>query len=298
MLVLGDSIPWGLGLQEGNKFHSIVASRIGAELGYSKVHKKVLAHSGAILGTNTETYAGDTEVHGEVNRDYPTIFQQCDAFDGLKRSIDLILVDGGINDIGVSNLLNPFLDDSSLQDKIDTVFYSNMKALLRKLTRQYPNAIVIVTSYYAIVSNGTNFEKLEAWLSALGLVVKVLDLFEEDVIEQSRLFSAHSRTMLQKAISEVNESLREERVHFAIPHFTDYNAVFASKSWLWGLDRVDDGVRVTDEVSGTRFRECEKYDSGVFLCKISSVGHPNVTGAQKYAEKIVEILERVGVLSA
>jgi hypothetical protein len=67
---------------------------------------RVLAHSGATIGV------GDTEtadpVDGEVPTSYPTILQQCDLFTGLRDKVDLVLMDGGMNDVDVTTILNPF----------------------------------------------------------------------------------------------------------------------------------------------------------------------------------------------
>jgi hypothetical protein len=46
--------------------------------------------------------------NGETPEARPTIIEQCDSFADSPDTVDLVLLNGGINDIGVATILNPF----------------------------------------------------------------------------------------------------------------------------------------------------------------------------------------------
>jgi lysophospholipase L1-like esterase len=107
MLVVGDSLMWGQGLQESEKFYSLVKVAIQERNPGVTVRAIVRAHSGATIGWNK---GGTAErLDGEIPTSYPTIQQQVEEFTGPPeaKAIDLVLVDGGINDVKVDRILNP-----------------------------------------------------------------------------------------------------------------------------------------------------------------------------------------------
>ena len=102
MLVLGDSISWGQGLKDDHKAWHLVKTWLQETTG-RVVRERVEAHSGAVIGSTETTRISSTEMlDGEVNRAVPTVNEQIDA--ALKSYadpglVDLVLVDGCINDI-------------------------------------------------------------------------------------------------------------------------------------------------------------------------------------------------------
>src|SRR5919106_4388793 len=107
MLVLGDSVLWGEGLKTEQKSWYHVKLWIEKTTG-RPVIEKIEAHSGAVIegGSDDETFK---TTDGEVNLAFPTIREEVDRAlqhygDGSK--VDLILVSGCVNDIGLPNLLN------------------------------------------------------------------------------------------------------------------------------------------------------------------------------------------------
>jgi hypothetical protein len=79
IVVFGDSVTWGQGLLDTEKFSTIVGTRLGVPV----EHITMLAHSGAVIGVgiNPEVPAQP----GEVPRPYPTILQQVNGFSDAPR---------------------------------------------------------------------------------------------------------------------------------------------------------------------------------------------------------------------
>src|SRR4051794_34449706 len=97
VVVYGDSVTWGQGHKDGNKFANQVASALGATV-------KMIAHSGATIGRgDAQTGSGGPESPNH----YPTILQQLAAASDDPDQAAVVIVDGGINDIGVPTILSP-----------------------------------------------------------------------------------------------------------------------------------------------------------------------------------------------
>ena len=158
MLVLGDSIMWGQGLKPEEKFSWRIKCWL-QEKTNRDVRQQVFAHSGALISGGPATAPGFRSNDGEVNLPYPSINEQLDharAFYGPGNAkVNLILLDGCINDVDVSNLLNVTTDPNWLRERINTSCKLGMHDLLKRVTESFPNAQVIVPSYYRIVSDST-----------------------------------------------------------------------------------------------------------------------------------------------
>ena len=157
MLVLGDSIMWGQGLRPEEKFSWRIKCWL-QEKTNREVRQSVFAHSGALIAGATETPRFKSD-DGEVNLPYPSINEELDharAFYGPGNTkVNLILLDGCINDVDVSNLLSVATDPKWLRERINTSCKVGMHDLLKRVTDTFPNARVIVPSYYRIISSST-----------------------------------------------------------------------------------------------------------------------------------------------
>ena len=111
MLVLGDSISWGQGLKDEHKAWFLVKKWLELNSG-RPVRVQVEAHSGAVIGELTAPGADprtNYTVDGEISRADPTINDQ---IENALRSradpsqVDLVLVNGCINDVDSRRLLN------------------------------------------------------------------------------------------------------------------------------------------------------------------------------------------------
>jgi glycerophosphoryl diester phosphodiesterase len=232
VLVLGDSVMWGQGLTPAKKFYSIVQEWLKGVV-QRDVNVTVMAHSGASILPVEESATG---CDGEVNISWPTInTQRLDA--ALKyrragidpRQVDLVLVNGGINDVGASNLVNPFFRSSEIKQGAEKYCYSAMRDLLLEIADTFCNARIVVTGYFPIISIQTPSDMLIRLIFAVLDVPKVgrlllVKLFElarrgigldqkeagpllERAAELSDIWYRESTLALQKAVKEVNETL-------------------------------------------------------------------------------------------
>jgi lysophospholipase L1-like esterase len=307
ILVLGDSIEWGQGLVEEKKFFTLVANEIKSRESGIGVYTQVLAHSGATIGAQVDSPGGATSLDGEVPRGSPTIWQQIHNFQGTKDSVDYVLIDGGINDVTVEDIVNPFSNVSAteLAAKTKESCFTAMSELLKEVKGEFKNAQVIVTGYYKIISSESDVSGLVALLVNLGflavgvegaIAAAILTAVEVGkMVERSRIFFEESKERLQQAVQATNDAVTTgPSVKFAQPPFGDENALFAPNSWLWGLGLSLEPEDVPpDGVADSRAAACEAagdQTQSVDLCKRASVGHPNVEGASRYANAIIAVL--------
>ena len=158
MLVIGDSIMWGQGLRDEEKFSSRVKCWLQEKTNREvKLHME--AHSGAVISGSASAQPAFTSINGEVNMTSPTINDQLDHavqfYKQSQTSPALILMNGCINDIGVKNLLaaSTALEDLRTQARLNCG--EKMQLLLRRVKDSFPQAQVVVTGYYPIVSQQT-----------------------------------------------------------------------------------------------------------------------------------------------
>ena len=154
MLVLGDSIMWGQGLRDEEKFSSRVKCWL-QEKTNREVKLHVEAHSGAVISgaVTPQTFTTSDE---EVNLTSPTINEQLDHAIQFYRenqaSPALILMNGCINDVGVKNLLAASTPLEDLRTQVRQSCGEKMRLLLQRVRNSFPLSQVVVTGYYPIVS--------------------------------------------------------------------------------------------------------------------------------------------------
>ncbi|MCM3140877.1 IPT/TIG domain-containing protein [Brevibacillus sp. MER 51] len=297
MLVMGDSVSWGQGLQEHEKFYSIVGAAVQAREGNIKQYTQVLAHSGAIIGEGKDDIVAP--VDGEVPKSFPTILQQCAFFKGEADRVDLILLDGGMNDVDVRTVLNPFHPADLAKLHYD-YFYGSMKELLVKVTNKFTQAKVIVTGYYPPVSEKSDMTAVEALLIGVGAIVGgvgggaaggILGAAElEKVYKRCAQLEAESKVYLRKAIDERNAELGQQRIFFADPNFGPEHAALTDDPYVFGinLDLTPQDLIAAERLVSCTEAGCTGLDFEI--CKRASIGHPNQKGAQAYANAILPLL--------
>ena len=119
-MVYGDSVTWGQGHKDGNKFATQVASALGATV-------KMIAHSGATIGRDD---AQTGSCGPESPNHYPTILQQLATASDDPDQAALVIVDGGINDIGVPTILSPITSNKYLRNVTRRYCHDDMLFLL------------------------------------------------------------------------------------------------------------------------------------------------------------------------
>lgn len=306
MLVLGDSVTWGQGLLEEQKFSTLVGVAIASQPGVEGVETTVLAHSGAIIGLHPYDPTSLPPLDGEVPSSYPTIVQQAAAFSDPPAEIDLILLDGGINDVGPFHILDPLISTDDISDLAEHYCHLAMRQLLQTMTGTQPNPLlvtpvfanakIIVSGYYQIFSEQSDEFLLAAYLFVMGLLEGTFfaDAAElQRVIENCLTFAEQANLKLQQAVDEANAALGgPARIFFANPGFGPANAIAAPDSFIFAINPplypADD-----PSVAEQRALACAAAGStrtNIPLCLLASAGHPNPSGAQAYADAIIPLL--------
>jgi hypothetical protein len=294
IVALGDSVVWGQGLRMEHKFPSLVAQALG-----SATPPKFIAHAGAVIGVGRANAPGASSP--EIPYSYPTILTQCSGFNDNPNGVDLVLLDGGINDVDVRNILNPLTNFVALGDRTKLHCYSDMKQLLVAVATKFsnPNTKIVVTSYYPILSRDSDPLRVPHLLQLHGIA---LPDFLDTVPLIQKIFSLclqfwhDSEMWLGHAVTETNAALGGNRIRFAVPEFTEKNAVFASDPWLWGVGLPPD-FPPEDEVAANRIPACDSFYRGKIEdllaceeCHRASAGHPNVPGASAFAKAVKQAL--------
>ena len=324
LVVLGDSIQWGQGLPEECKFTELVRARIEKELRRPAVLVHRYARSGASIGAKGDGLDGEgkpTAGHfdpgsllGELPGGMPTVHAQASALlldSAIDRtSIDLVLLDGGINpdDPGSPDGSDPFTRVLNPLTRIDDLRSDALKAcagrmggLLRRIVAGLPNARVVVTGYYPIFSSDSDVPLAIPWLQAVVVGFPLFALLEGILLARlsalSAVWAEASAAALRTAVDEVNAGLGgPPRVGYAHVPFGPENCLFAPKSWLWGLNSL---FQAEDLVAQARLSLCKELQRDKDPFSVwASVGHPNQKGAVQYAAAIVHTLRDLGVLPA
>jgi hypothetical protein len=185
IVVLGDSIQWGQGLKAPHKIAELVGVALAGnpKTGVGSVEVLTFfrfAHSGATINTALDSTQGPTlapaSPSAEVPSATPTITDQvAGAVSALQvaqipvTEIRLVILDGGINDVGVANILNPFASGDTLRATTNAACggaltvpgaaalaggkaTGQMTNLLTAVGAAFPKAVVVVTGYYDILS--------------------------------------------------------------------------------------------------------------------------------------------------
>jgi lysophospholipase L1-like esterase len=292
MLVLGDSIMWGQGLKTPDKAWWRLKNWLQQKTGRD-VRERVEAHSGAAIEATpgSEMF---TSNDGEVNLLTPTINEQIEAarkYYGDPAQVDLILVNGCINDVDVRNLLDASTALDLLEVSIREKCGGRMQSLLQRIIREFPNAHVVVPSYYRILSPKSDDN------SFARLLVKSLTTQKPE-----------SRRMSDKQMLFVGIEYSPEHA-FSAPDTLLWNFMFGSTN-LSGLRHAivvltlgTAAYKPNDEVRDRRSKSCKetyKRPKGKredkaqkelrevrdLACRYASLGHPNKMGALIYAEAI------------
>ena len=327
MLVLGDSVSWGQGLRDADKFSTLVQQWLAQRLNGQRVVKWTFAHSGAVLGPNS--HDASPALPGEVPIGYPSVIAQLsiarnylahhpltDADHAAPvdpASVALVLVGGGINDVDVRNILtmDPTITDPErwIRKLARERCVERMRAhVLPPLLGTFPNADVIVTGYYAIVSEATQLGDLDGFLHDLGVLgslgsLVVTETVRRKLARQCTAFADETtkglREVVPKAqppaaiasadrgtVSRAVEKAPPARAHFVDCGLAPDQSFGASHTMLWG-------VPAADPLASERASECNALGATVdhLTCIEASAGHPNVAGARLIADRVIRRLD-------
>lgn len=323
--VFGDSIMWGQGLTESTKFTSLVADYLQTKFGTTigVYDEDRLAHSGATIMASNSSDDPIPDVsnpppkgnfEGEHPKSFPSITNQVAAWTQSSqisdeaREVDLVILNGGINDVNVRTILNPFESDINLVNKTVGACGNGMAQLLQDLLTTFPNAQVIVTGYCPIVSEETDL--LPLFLLAMGLGVlaglgaaiyflgstgpipsliggalgaSTAAWVKSRLVTRAALFASTANNSLSMSVSTMGP-----RVKFVTPQFNSANSIFAPDSLLFGVNVGLGTLNPVDPIAPMRLQLKDCSDD--IICKIASIGHPNERGAKAYFEAIRSVL--------
>jgi len=318
LVVIGDSIAWGAGLEKNKKYSFLVAEWVSKQL-KRPVDVNILAHTGATIGETDDPVVQSPD----LSSGSPTLMEQADSISDSE-NVDLILVSGGINDVTVDNIIKL---DHLVEPSESTLYYmtSNlgreawdsgvgwlstcseadlrqktkeikplMRDLLNKLITKCPNAVIVVTGYYPIISvKSTGLTETISTLMPNSQFIsdyQNLDnpIEKSQLSEKSEAFYDESTKSLTAAVQETSS----RRVAFAGIEFNPENCYGTGDSFLWriksGQTRTDDPlyecrVSLVGDGNGDKDR----------INKVAAVGHPNEKGAGLYFSAIKEEIEKI-----
>lgn len=324
MLVLGDSIMWGQGLKEEQKFSYQVAEWLRAQLPGIEVHRHVFAHSGAQIRADPVEDAKPPK-HGEVPSHFPSIIAQLETARTAvfplhppldPRSVALVLLDGGINDFGSKVIINP--DPTVGRAWVRRITrercVDRMKALLPRVFRTFPNAKIVVTNYFQIVSERSDmaylWELLRVWELVGGGINAMSEWLRTKMSDQSLAFHQESTNGFREAVADVSGHLAvggkrapvpgtvlevgrlertPSRVALAEVPFGPDNAYGGPDTYLFYVNEPDPAASVRKPIC---MAQVANASPELPNCLLAATGHPNTRGARAYARGITKVLER------
>lgn len=325
MLVLGDSILWGQGLKAEHKTWYHVKLWLEKNTG-RRVVERIEAHSGAVIerGSLADNL---TSPNREVNVGLPTINDELDAaarFYSDTSQVDLVLVSGCGNDVGLQNLLNAS-NTGQVDEMTDAKCGKPVENLLRRIANAFPAAQIIVAGYYPFFSAETRNDFVGKALARRFFKTQLNGaprMSSKEVFERLKVNSSQwhqtSNVKLAEAVRSINVELGRERVMFVKVAFPAAYSFAAPKTHLWGFNRSP--FRMTllflsfgkillpsnDEVRKQRTASCnelykdqqnetaaEKKERKALrlFCRYAALGHPNKKGAVLYADAITDVLK-------
>jgi len=293
ILTFGDSVTWGQGLLEEHKFDAIFAAAKSIPLTRA-------AHSGAVIGTRNDT---SSEVEsGEVPVPWPSVWQQVQAQRDWSQ-VEIALLNGGINDVGLTRILNPVTSTSQIAGLVNQFCGQNMEALLLALAAKLtaPGARIALLGYYPIFSSqslGASDDQVRSLLELHGVSTTSFmspatfgrPAFVPQVVTNCLAFWNRSNAAFRSAVAGANAALGRAVCSFVPGPFTEANALWAPDPLLWQLTPE---LTAEDEVSGSRGAVCQVLYGDVahlpqwIQCDRASVGHPNVAGSALIAGTLV-----------
>ncbi len=275
---------WGQGLTEDLKFATLVKNWVSANLPGREVTFQNFAHSGAIILPDAVQDAAGVYA-SEVPDHYPSIYAQLhralDTFGtrGITASeIDLVLLNGGINDIGVVSIIAPWHSSGSISELTRDSLSHGMNYLLPAAVGLFPTAKFIVPGYFPIITSDSSTPEVTVLLTGVfgPASVVVTPLVKDQLIANCSAFYGEADAGLRNAVAAQN-GRTPNRCVYADPGFTALNGYGASQRCLFNIGE-------NDPMLNARKTYCSAAGQGNDpLCNSASMGHPNVNGAIKYA---------------
>ncbi|HEV2133836.1 MAG TPA: hypothetical protein VGR47_06195 [Terracidiphilus sp.] len=163
LVVLGDSVMWGDGLTNPEKFVTLAGQSI-ADLAQKNVEIITFAHSGARLtlcdkDNLVPLLNSDMAPPGDLDSERPSIAQQTDIAVDVSGDgdADLVLMDGCINEVGATKIAYPyffdFVDKDEIAIRVHSFCSDNMAKALQHVQDRFRHATILMMGYYRVVSD-------------------------------------------------------------------------------------------------------------------------------------------------
>jgi lysophospholipase L1-like esterase len=324
-LVVGDSLIWGQGLREEQKFYQLTKEWLQADVFKNSraVNLKVKAHSGASI--NLRQYEidalqaaeiGEDEFfHREINLSFPSIRAQVDVarkeYEN-PQTVDLIMLTGGITDIRLSTILNPFKNNDELRRDITKHCNEKMFELLEHIAKEFPNALIAVGGYYPFISKHTpasrvfdgllelqNFPEPLEFLINNPLNRRVLKRYRKKMVERSKIWAENSTSEFKNAIDRVNAKFDNPRAVFIQSPITEETCIGTKNPLVFEIKNGTTGDDLAKERKSVckptldNLRKATNLKLKSRTCELAPVGHPNAQGSKAIAEAIKETLSPI-----
>ena len=323
LLVVGDSLVWGQGLREEDKSYYLTKNWLEKDVfGGGEINLKIKAHSGARIKLHEyEREAlenagkdGTKFYYPEINISFPSIETQVELARQEYENpadVNLILLSGGVADITVMQLLDPFRSNEELRKQITEYCFERMSELLENAARIFPNALIGVLGYYPIITSHTPMKTIvndvveiynsPRWIKPLlnnKLIRQFFRRYRRKMIERSRIWFEDSTVELKRSVENLNAKFAEQRAVFIELPFGEENGYGAKNTLLWNIAKKGRGA---DDLYADRKIECRetldllrektslKFRTRV--CELAGIGHPNIEGAKIIAQSIEENLK-------
>lgn len=327
-LVVGDSLVWGQGLEEKDKFYTLTKNWLENEIFQNQrsVNLKVKARSGAMLSlpdqkAETLRRVGKDETEylpPELNVSFPSIStqiriarQEYESERKMPAAVNLIMVSGGITDISINSILNPFGDDEKLRRDIKKHCYDAMLVFLKETAHTFPNALIALIGYYPIISPQTSTRQLLNFLlEGYGIprllrplannftTRKIFRIIRRQSIRRSRIWAELSNRRLLEAVRQLNVEFDRLRAVFIEAPITEETCFGTKNTLLFGFGKKR---RTEDALYEARKADCRPFltelrnttglRQRIRICELAAIGHPNVAGARAFAASIRAKLE-------
>jgi hypothetical protein len=305
MLSLGDSVMWGQGLAPASKFSTQVRDWVAAQTG-RPVTLHNYARSGATILPDKslkqiKPWMNDRRL-GEVPCSWPYITEQVKiaatdlSAQGIApEKVKLILLDGGINDVGVTRILSvdPGVGAAEIATDAQRITGPGMRRLLDDAKARFPAAKILVTGYFQIASAESNFFAIAQLIEALtstatglagmpagGVGLVMTPPLKLKLIAQSEAWYAESTRVLRDVVSAARGPAHPVfgtvRVDFSPIPWTPANCYAAPSTLLWPVGPP------ADEAYDDRQAACASVGNPGPTCRDAKMGHPNPAGARAY----------------
>lgn len=333
MLVLGDSILWGQGLKTEHKSWYLVKNWL-EENQRVTVRERIQAHAGAVIGSAGIEPPQSLTLYGEIASAWPTLHDQVDdavRLIGDTSRVDLVLVDGCINDVNARSFLNAGNSSQGIEALAQEKCGAPVENLLTRVAATFPNAHIVLTGYYPVISDKTSRDlfmralakRFYAAMSTEARRPSDKEMFARLTAISNAWYEASNRA-LTAAVAKTNERLvaraSRQRVTFARITFQPEYAFAAHESRLWGFDATmirkmlalftfgKVTLPTNDEVSGRRWSMCQDFfrkqpgetdaqerarKDSLLVCRLAAIAHPNRKGAVMYADAITDQLQNL-----